>query len=97
MKSGLFSRIASSPEKIINSPFVKSQKAKFAMIHLSFDRCFPIVHVVDPCARTGKLLTLVYAGPMFQHDLSVEVGEIVSRGGFVFADLSLSQGQIDKC
>ena len=26
---------------------------------------------------------------MFRHDLSVEVGEIVSRDGFVFADLSL--------
>jgi uncharacterized protein (TIGR00290 family) len=52
---------------------------------------------IDPCGENGEFHTFVYAGPMFQHDLSVEVGEIVSRGGFVFADLSLSQGQIDKC
>lgn len=46
---------------------------------------------IDPCGEKGEFHTFVYAGPMFQHDLSVEVGEIVSRDGFVFADLSLSQ------
>jgi uncharacterized protein (TIGR00290 family) len=43
---------------------------------------------IDPCGENGEFHTFVYAGPMFQHDLSVEVGEIVSRDGFVFADLS---------
>jgi uncharacterized protein (TIGR00290 family) len=42
---------------------------------------------VDPCGENGEFHTFVYAGPMFQHDLPVEVGEIVSRDGFVFADL----------
>jgi len=46
---------------------------------------------IDPCGENGEFHTFVYAGPMFQHGLSVEVGEIVSRDGFVFADLSLSQ------
>ncbi len=45
---------------------------------------------IDPCGENGEFHTFVYAGPMFQHDLSVDVGEIVSRDGFVFADLSLS-------
>ena len=44
---------------------------------------------IDPCGENGEFHTFVYAGPMFRHDLSVEVGEIVSRDGFVFADLSL--------
>jgi uncharacterized protein (TIGR00290 family) len=44
---------------------------------------------IDPCGENGEFHTCVYAGPMFHHDLSVEVGEIVSRDGFVFADLSL--------
>lgn len=43
---------------------------------------------IDPCGENGEFHTFVYAGPMFQHDLSVEVGDIVSRDGFVFADIS---------
>ncbi len=52
---------------------------------------------VDPCGENGEFHTFVYAGPMFRHNLSVEVGEIVSRDGFVFADLSLNQNETDKC
>jgi len=44
---------------------------------------------IDPCGENGEFHTFAYAGPMFRHNLSVEVGEIVSRDGFVFADLSL--------
>jgi uncharacterized protein (TIGR00290 family) len=49
---------------------------------------------IDPCGENGEFHTFVYAGPMFQCDLSVELGEIVSRDGFVFADLSLSQKRV---
>jgi uncharacterized protein (TIGR00290 family) len=45
---------------------------------------------VDPCGENGEFHSFVYAGPMFQQNLHVEVGEIVSRDGFVFADLRLS-------
>lgn len=51
---------------------------------------------IDPCGENGEFHTFVYAGPMFRHDLLVEVGEIVSRDGFVFADLSLNQTDADK-
>jgi diphthamide synthase (EF-2-diphthine--ammonia ligase) len=44
---------------------------------------------IDPCGENGEFHTFAYAGPKFRHNLSVEVGEIVSRDGFVFADLSL--------
>jgi uncharacterized protein (TIGR00290 family) len=50
---------------------------------------------IDPCGENGEFHTFVYAGPMFRNDLSVEVGEIVSRDGFVFADLSLSQYKVN--
>lgn len=46
---------------------------------------------IDPCGENGEFHTCVYAGPMFQHDLSIAVGEIVSRDGFAFADLSLEK------
>lgn len=51
---------------------------------------------VDPCGENGEFHTFVYAGPMFQHDLSVEAGEIVSRDGFVFADLKLRQTPVNS-
>ena len=43
---------------------------------------------IDPCGENGEFHTFVYAGPMFRHDLLVEVGEIVSRDHFVFADVT---------
>jgi uncharacterized protein (TIGR00290 family) len=50
---------------------------------------------IDPCGENGEFHTFVYAGPMFRHDLPVEVGEIVSRDGFVFADLNLRQDALN--
>lgn len=42
---------------------------------------------VDPCAENGEFHTCVVAGPMFEAPLSLTVGDIVEREGFVFADL----------
>jgi uncharacterized protein (TIGR00290 family) len=42
---------------------------------------------IDPCGENGEFHTFVYAGPMFSHPIPVELGEIVERDGFVFADL----------
>jgi uncharacterized protein (TIGR00290 family) len=50
---------------------------------------------IDPCGENGEFHTFVCAGPMFHYDLSVELGEIVSRDGFVFADLSLSRKTVN--
>ena len=47
---------------------------------------------VDPCAERGEFHTCVSAGPMFSRPIGVEVGEIVERAGFVFADLTLAGG-----
>jgi diphthamide synthase (EF-2-diphthine--ammonia ligase) len=45
---------------------------------------------VDPCGENGEFHTVVSAGPMFAEPISVEVGEIGERDGFVFADMSAS-------
>ena len=50
---------------------------------------------IDPCGENGEFHTCVYAGPMFQHNLSVAVGEIVSCDGFAFADLSLREKAVN--
>jgi uncharacterized protein (TIGR00290 family) len=42
---------------------------------------------IDPCGENGEFHTFVSAGPMFDRDVSVRLGEIVEREGFAFADL----------
>jgi uncharacterized protein (TIGR00290 family) len=42
---------------------------------------------VDPCGENGEFHSFVYDGPMFRAAVPVELGEIVERDGFFFADL----------
>jgi uncharacterized protein (TIGR00290 family) len=42
---------------------------------------------VDPCGENGEFHTFAWNGPMFRHPVPVRGGEVVARGGFVFADL----------
>ena len=42
---------------------------------------------VDPCGEGGEFHTFAHDGPMFAHPISVTPGEVVTRDGFVFADL----------
>jgi uncharacterized protein (TIGR00290 family) len=42
---------------------------------------------VDPCGENGEFHTFVYDAPVFSSAIKVEVGEIVERDGFVFADV----------
>lgn len=42
---------------------------------------------VDRCGENGEFHTVVSAGPMFASPIAVQVGEIVERDGFVFADV----------
>lgn len=42
---------------------------------------------VDPCGERGEFHTFAYDGPMFRHPIPVQLGEVVERDGFVFADL----------
>jgi uncharacterized protein (TIGR00290 family) len=41
----------------------------------------------DPCGENGEFHTFVFDGPTFTEKLRVEVGQIVARDGFVFADI----------
>jgi uncharacterized protein (TIGR00290 family) len=42
---------------------------------------------VDPCGENGEFHTFAWDGPMFHRPLPVRSGEVVTRDGFVFADL----------
>ncbi len=54
-----------------------------------FDRALlgELPEEVDPCGENGEFHTVVSAGPMFNAPIPVEVGEVVERDGFVFADV----------
>jgi diphthamide synthase (EF-2-diphthine--ammonia ligase) len=45
----------------------------------------------DPCGENGEFHTCVTGGPMFSHAVRVVAGEVVTRDGFVFADLLPAQ------
>lgn len=42
---------------------------------------------VDPCGERGEFHTFAYDGPMFARPIPIRSGEVVTRDGFVFADL----------
>jgi uncharacterized protein (TIGR00290 family) len=46
---------------------------------------------IDPGGENGEFHTFVFDGPMFAQPLDVEVGDVVERDGFVFADCRLRQ------
>jgi uncharacterized protein (TIGR00290 family) len=51
---------------------------------------------VDPCGERGEFHTFAYAGPMFDRPISIRPGEVVTRDGFVFADLQLDQRSTNR-
>ena len=42
---------------------------------------------VDPCGENGEFHSFAFAGPMFQYPIPNQLGSIVERDGFVFADV----------
>jgi diphthamide synthase (EF-2-diphthine--ammonia ligase) len=42
----------------------------------------------DPCGENGEFHTFVYDAPTFSDLIPVEMGELVEREGFVFADIT---------
>ena len=56
----------------------------------AFDRALlaDLPAAVDPCGENGEFHSFVSAGPMFSHPLDVAVGDVLTRDGFVFADLT---------
>ena len=43
---------------------------------------------VDPCGENGEFHSFVYDAPCFRSPIDIAVGEVVTRDGFVFADVS---------
>jgi uncharacterized protein (TIGR00290 family) len=43
---------------------------------------------VDPCGENGEFHTFVYCGPIFRRPIAWNLGDVIERDGFVFADLT---------
>ena len=43
---------------------------------------------VDKCGERGEFHSFAWDGPMFNRPVDIEIGEVVERDGFVFADVS---------
>jgi len=43
---------------------------------------------VDPCGENGEFHTFASTGPMFARPIPVDSGEVLTRDGFVFCDLT---------
>lgn len=46
---------------------------------------------VDPCGENGEFHSFAFDGPMFQWPIETTLGEIVTRDGFVYADIRAPQ------
>ena len=65
--------------------------AEFAGRELTRELLDSMPSGIDPCGENGEFHTFVFAGPMFDRPLDIEMGEVVERDGFVFADCLLRQ------
>jgi uncharacterized protein (TIGR00290 family) len=59
----------------------------FAGREFDLDMIAELPEGADPCGENGEFHTFVHAAPVFREPISVRVGEIVRRDGFVFADV----------
>jgi uncharacterized protein (TIGR00290 family) len=79
--------IAGGLEAYVTCVDPKKVPASFAGRRFDLDLLADLPPGVDACAENGEFHTFACAGPMFCSPIAVEVGEIVTRDGFVFCDL----------
>lgn len=63
--------------------------SEFAGRELTPSMLDSLPHDIDPCGENGEFHTFVFDGPMFTRPIDIEMGEVATRDGFVFADCRL--------
>lgn len=78
---GLRARLSTVDPRVLDASFAGRE----------FDRALlaDLPATVDPCGERGEFHSCVYDGPMFSSAVPLATGEVVTRDGFVFADLLL--------
>tara|TARA_B100000315_G_C14577203_1_gene588509 strand:- start:1869 stop:2546 length:678 start_codon:yes stop_codon:yes gene_type:complete len=77
--SGLKARISCIDPKVLSPDFAGREYNQEFLNDLPAS--------IDPCGEKGEFHSFCFAGPMFEKEVEVSLGEIVNRDGFVFADL----------
>lgn len=87
--TGLLARrmIDAGVEAVITCVDAKKLAPSFAGRRFDHSLLADLPKGVDPCGENGEFHTCVLGGPMFEQRVCAEVGEIVERDGFYFADL----------
>jgi uncharacterized protein (TIGR00290 family) len=79
--------LAAGLKAFISSVDLKKLPADFAGRRWSRDVLKELPAGVDPCGENGEMHTIVVGGPMFEKDIAVEIGAVVERDGFAYADV----------
>lgn len=74
-------------EAYISSVDLKKLPAGFAGRRWTRDLLQELPAEIDPAGENGEIHTIVVNGPMFVKRIPVEVGEVVERNGFAYADI----------
>jgi uncharacterized protein (TIGR00290 family) len=69
----------------------KSLDARFAGREFDAALLAELPPSVDPCGERGEFHSFAYDGPMFRRPVPIRAGQVVTRDGFVFADLLPSE------
>ncbi len=67
----------------------------FAGCELTSELMASLPSGIDPCGENGEFHSFVFDGPMFSRPLDIEMGEVVERDGFVFADCWLRGSNVN--
>jgi uncharacterized protein (TIGR00290 family) len=74
-------------EAYISSVDLKKLPAGFAGRLWSRDLLKEFPRAVDSCGENGEFHTVIVGGPMFEKRIGVDVGDVVHRDGFAYADI----------
>lgn len=74
-------------EAHISSVDLNKLPAHMAGQKLSMELVSSFPSYCDPCGENGEIHTVVIAGPMFNQRIPVNVGNIIERDGFAYADI----------
>lgn len=74
-------------EAYISSVDLAKLPASFAGRRWSRELLEELPAGIDPCGENGEMHTIVVGGPMLRQRIDIEVGEILQRDGFAYADI----------
>jgi uncharacterized protein (TIGR00290 family) len=79
--------LAAGVEAYVSSVDLKKLPVRFAGRRWSRELLAEFPPEIDPCGENGEIHTVIVNGPMFSHSIPVQIGQIVERDGFAYADI----------